>query len=90
MQVEEEYRWTKAIVQVLELSTQHSPQEDGVHQTKSDPCIYVSEGEDTFYIGVYNYVDDIILAGKDEVKMRKSQGGALIKVRHLGPRGNLS
>ena len=42
----------------------------GFSQSKSDPCIYVSGGgKDTFYIGVY--VDDMILAGKDETKMEK-------------------
>ena len=35
--------------------------------TKSDPCIYMSKGEDTFYIEVYMYVDDLILAGKANI-----------------------
>ena len=41
----------------------------GFSQSKSDPCIYVSGGDDSFYIGVY--VDDLILAGKDEAKMKR-------------------
>ena len=41
----------------------------GFFQSKSDPCIYVSGGEDPFYIGVY--VDDLILAGNDKAKMKK-------------------
>ena len=40
----------------------------GFAQLKSDHCIYTSGGEYTFYIGVY--VDDMILAGKNESKMR--------------------
>ena len=38
----------------------------GFSQSKSDPCIYVSGGDDTFYIGVY--VDDMVLAGKTKPK----------------------
>ena len=41
----------------------------GFSQTKSDPCIYTSGGDDSFYIGVY--VDDLILAGKDKAKMKR-------------------
>ena len=33
-------------------------------QSKSDPCIYYQEGDTPLYIGVY--VDDIVLAGKNE------------------------
>ena len=36
----------------------------GFIQSKSDPCIYYQEGDTPLYIGVY--VDDIVLAGKDE------------------------
>ena len=42
----------------------------GFKQTKSDPCIYVSTtGRDPFYIGVY--VDDMVMAGKDEASLQK-------------------
>ena len=39
----------------------------GFSESNSDPCIYMSRGEDT-YIGVY--VDDMGLVGKDEAKMK--------------------
>lgn len=52
----------------------------GFSQSKSDPCIYVSGAEDTFYIGVY--VDDMVLVGKDEAKMKHVKN---FKVRHQGP-----
>ena len=39
----------------------------GFIQSKFDPCIYVSRGEHSFYFGVY--VDDMILAGKDEMRI---------------------
>ena len=56
----------------------------GFTQTKSDPCIYVSGGEDTFYIGVY--VDDMILAGKDEAKMKrvKEELSSRFDIKDLG------
>ena len=38
-------------------------------QTKSDPCIYVSTEGETFYLGVY--VDDIVLAGTTEERIRE-------------------
>ena len=41
----------------------------GFSQSKSDPCIYVSGGENPFYIGVC--VDDLILAANDKAKMKK-------------------
>ena len=41
----------------------------GFIQSKSDPCIYMSGGEDSFYIGVY--VDDMILAGRDATRMKE-------------------
>ena len=37
--------------------------------TISDPCIYVSTGDEPFYIGVY--VDDIILAGPSNEKIQE-------------------
>ena len=43
-------------------------QEMGFTQLKSDPCIYVSGGDDPFYIGVY--VDDMFLVGKDAARMK--------------------
>ena len=39
----------------------------GFTQSKSDPCIYMSGGEDPFYIGVY--VDDMVLAGKRKTRI---------------------
>ena len=39
-------------------------------QLHSDPCIYKSKTEgDCFYIGVY--VDDIVLAGRDETRIQE-------------------
>ena len=43
-------------------------QKMGFSQSNSDPCIYISGGDDPFYVGVY--VDDLILAGKDKTKMK--------------------
>ena len=37
--------------------------EMGFTQSTSDPCIYVDAGGEVFYVGVY--VDDIILAGRN-------------------------
>jgi len=56
----------------------------GFSQSKSDPCIYISGGEDTFYIGVY--VDDMILAGKDKAKMKnvKEELSSKFDVKDLG------
>eukprot|EP00795_Rhopilema_esculentum_P000655 gene655-10361_t len=38
-------------------------------QAKSDPCIYTASGGEVFLIVVY--VDDIILAGKTEKRMKE-------------------
>ena len=57
----------------------------GFSQSKSDPCIYISGGgKDTFYIGVY--VDDMILAGKDESKMEnvKKELSSKFDIKDLG------
>ena len=56
----------------------------GFLQTASDPCIYRSSGGETFLIGVY--VDDIILAGKSERKMRevKEALGEKFDIKDLG------
>jgi len=56
----------------------------GFSQSKSDPCIYVSGGDDTFYIGVY--VDDMVLAGKDKAKMKKvkEELSAKFDIKDLG------
>ena len=44
--------------------------EMGFSQSQSDPCIYYKDtGDEVFYMGVY--VDDIILAGKSESKMKQ-------------------
>ena len=59
-------------------------QKMGFSQSKSDPCIYVSGGDDTFYIGVY--VDDMVLAGKDRAKMKrvKEELSAKFDIKDLG------
>ena len=56
----------------------------GFSQSKSDPCIYISGGQDTFYIRVY--VDDMILAGKDKAKMNngKEELSSKFDVKDLG------
>ena len=56
----------------------------GFTQSMSDPCIYMSGGEDTFYIGVY--VDDMILAGKDETEMKrvKEELSSKFDIKDLG------
>jgi len=38
-------------------------------QSASDPCIYVSSENETFYLGVY--VDDIVLAGESETSIQR-------------------
>ena len=55
----------------------------GFTQSKSEPCIYMSR-KDTIYIGVY--VDDMILAGKDEnkLKMIKEELSARFNIKDLG------
>ena len=59
----------------------------GFSQSKSDPCIYVSGGEDTLYIGVY--VDDMVLVGKDEAKMKhvKEELSSRFDIKDLGKLG---
>ena len=56
----------------------------GFSQLKSDPCIYASGGEDSFYIGVY--VDDMILAGNDKAKMKsvKKKLSSKFDIKDLG------
>jgi len=57
----------------------------GFVQSKSDPCIYTSaEGGDFFYIGVYVY--DIVLAGKDETRIKrvKKELASKFDVKDLG------
>ena len=41
----------------------------GFVQSTSDPCIYINSGGDVFFIGVY--VDDSILASRDQGRIRK-------------------
>ena len=41
----------------------------GFVQAASDPCIYTSSGGEMFMIGVY--VDDIILTGKSDKRMKE-------------------
>ena len=48
----------------------------GFVQSENDPCIYYrNTGGEMFYAGVY--VDDIILAGKSERKLKRSEHRAL-------------
>ena len=56
----------------------------GFTQSKFDPCIYMSVGENTFYMSVY--VDDMILAGKDEAKMKsiKEELSSRFDIKDLG------
>ena len=56
----------------------------GFKQTTSDPCIYVRTAGDPFYMGVY--VDDIVLAGKDEVSIEKvkKELGSKFDIKDLG------
>ena len=57
----------------------------GFKQTKSDPCIYLSTtGRDPFYIGVY--VDDMMMAGKDEASLQKVKDelGTKFEIKDLG------
>ena len=56
----------------------------GFSQSGSDPCIYTSGGDNPFYIGVY--VDDMILAGKDEGKMKaiKEELSTKFDIKDLG------
>ena len=48
----------------------------GFIQLVSDPCIY-TEAEDMFFIGVY--VDEIILAGYSDKKIREVKGALAFK-----------
>ena len=41
----------------------------GFVQSSSDPFIYMDAGGEVFYIGIY--VDDIILAGKSDKKIKE-------------------
>ena len=56
----------------------------GFAQSKSDPCIYISGGANTFFIGVY--VDDMVLAGSDkaEIKRVKEELSARFDLKDLG------
>ena len=58
----------------------------GFSESNSDPCIYMSRGEDT-YIGVY--VDDMGLVGKDEAKMKhvKEELSSRFDIKDLGKLG---
>ena len=49
-----------------------------LNQCLHDPRIYMSGGEDTFYMYIGAYVDDMILAGKDEAEMKRSYHQSLI------------
>ncbi len=52
------------------LSTQRGMELHHVHVATAllNGTLHMSGGEDTFYIGVY--VDDMVLAGKDKVKIK--------------------
>ena len=55
----------------------------GFTQSKSDPCIYMSGGEDPFYIGVY--VDDMVLAGrKTRIGKVKKELASKFDIKDLG------
>ena len=56
----------------------------GFKQSTSDPCVYMSSGGDAFYIGVY--VDDMILAGPTEQKIRevKRALSKRVEIKDLG------
>ena len=43
----------------------------GFAQSVSDPCVYIDKEGDMFFIGVY--VDDIILAGRSDKKIREGK-----------------
>jgi len=56
----------------------------GFEQANSDPCIYTASGGELFVIAVY--VDDIILAGRSDKRMRevKDTIAAKFMVKDLG------
>lgn len=58
--------------------------EMGFTQSTSDPCIYMNAGGDVTYIGVY--VDDIILAGRseDRIKEVKSALSRKFDIKDMG------
>ena len=82
--VEEEHLRTEAVLQVLEHSTLLSPEENGILSIKIRHLHLHLRREDTFYIGVY--VDDIIVAEKDESKMEnvKKQLSSKFDIKDLG------
>ena len=59
----------------------------GFSQSQSDPCLYTTGGEHASYIGVY--VDDMILAGRNEAKL-KSVKDELSSKFDIKGRGKLS
>ena len=56
----------------------------GFSQSQSDPCLYTTGGEHTSYIGVY--MDDMILAGKNEAKLKsvKDELSSKFDIKDLG------
>ena len=56
----------------------------GFKQSTSDPCVYMSSGGDAFYIAVY--VDDMILAGPTEQKIKevKRALSKRVEIKDLG------
>eukprot|EP00794_Sanderia_malayensis_P020840 gene20840-22883_t len=56
----------------------------GFEQTSSDPCIYTASGGELFLIAVY--VDDIILAGRSDKRMKEVKDAIAEKftVKDLG------
>ena len=56
----------------------------GFSQSQSDPCLYATGGEHASYIGVY--VDDMILAGKNEAKLKsiKDELSSKFDIKDLG------
>ena len=56
----------------------------GFSQSQSDPCLYTTGGEHASYIGVY--VDDMILAGKNEAELKsvKDELSSKFDIKDLG------
>jgi len=56
----------------------------GFSQSQSDPCLYMTGGEHLVYIGVY--VNDMILAGKDEATLKtvKDALSSKFEIKDLG------
>ena len=69
LQTQEKNLWTEAVPQCWNAALDNQLKKMGFVQSASDPCIYVDAGGEVFYIGIY--VDDIILAGKSDKKIKE-------------------